>query len=254
MGNAPNSKVSNNASVAGATVGKAPFHYHNHRVVSNQRTHAIRAGAYRHYTAQAEHSPVVYNEQPWHTTVYPGRKQPVFQVPVSPRTMSYLKQLSFEQQQQFLQLSYEQRQQFVNAQAAQFVNTQAAQFVNAPRAAQFVNAPQAAQFVNAQPAPKVLRPNVVGQHHTPAMYSVIMSGSEDLVTTLTETYKPTTQAVQHTAFSCTNEADFLCISPTPLNESGVVSLSPQEVYSYCSQRNQMMPSQFSFTGASVTQW
>jgi hypothetical protein len=84
---------------------------------------------------------------------------------------------------------------------------------------------------------------VVQHQPNQVYYSVLMPGSEHLMSSPL-TQQPQSKPVQHTSFSCSNQADYLCISPSPLNEAEVVCMPPQTVYSYCSQRNQL-----AFTGA-----
>jgi len=235
MGNAPNSKLSNGGSSSarsGTVIGKAPFHYTHRVAAANQRTlhHGARSAVVSY---SAGHVP-----QSTHSVQHTIQKSPVYKVPVSPRTMHYLQQLPVEQRQQFLATKHQTMavQQLAMTAQPQVMTVQHLGMTAQP------------QLMTVHPHPSYYQ---YGPHqqNTQAHYSVLMPGSEHL---LSGAQQVPSEAVQHTAFSCTEQSDYLCISPAPLNEAGVISLALEGVPSYCAQRSRL-PHSFSIVAAPVVQ-
>lgn len=132
----------------------------------------------------------------------------VRQVPLSSRSFQAVKQMTPAQQQEYLRIRAD-----AEPQQKQHGNTEHPSDCCAP--------------------PRVhvrSTPNSLG----PARYSVLLPGTEHILPTYQEAKAP----VQSTSFANAEEGEYLCISPAPLNDSGVLFLPAGAVHNYITSQHQ----------------
>jgi len=258
MGNAGNSKLSYHKEMS-HTVGKLPFHYEHSSgtLVCTQpiRAHTVRtyrtsgvksqAGGKGHHHAAYNHHAVSYNGPAiWRDTSLLER--PVWSNSLTCQPEQSGSSVHFLHHEQQPKCHHHQPQQY----ATQHVHQQPQQY--------------ATQHVYHQS--QQCATQLVHHHHhhhqqqhaaDAARFSVLMPGSELLLTTLTQPKQHELHPVHHTAFDCSirrEQADYVCVSPSAINEAGVVSLPQEEVHSYYSQRYHQGPlkPQPSFTGGALS--
>jgi len=272
MGNAGNSKLSYHKEMS-HTVGKLPFHYEHSSgtLVCTQpiRAHTVRtyrtsgvksqAGGKGHHHAAYNHHAVSYNGPAiWRDTSLLER--PVWSNSLTCQPEQSGSSVHFLHHEQQPKCHHHQPQQY----ATQHVHQQPQQY-----ATQHVY--HQTQHVHQQPQQYATQhvyhqsqqcaTQLVHHHHhhqqqhaaDAARFSVLMPGSELLLTTLTQPKQhELLHPVHHTAFD-REQADYVCVSPSAINGSEVVNLPQQEVHSYCSQRYQqrLLSPQPSFTGGAL---